>query len=385
MTSPLLQKVREIQETGRPTIEPEEYLKLRGLGHSDEDIRAAADVLEPPPEHPYAKLWNRVVRPGLQGASAGFSDELRGAAEAAGAVLPGGRSPGEAYIEGRNAERGALADAKAKAPILSRVSEFAGGVLTPGGAFLKAGKGAGVLGKAAVGAATGGVFGGLAGAGMSEGDDPNGMASLNDVVGDAASGAVVGSIGGGLIGGGIGAAQNVGRAVTKNVRRAQAIGRMVDDAAEQAAAEAERRANAPKTIREAIERAREAAGKPIGGMGPKAPMQRLREWPVPPPTPPSPLLNALAEAGQDPRFANAAMPKDLGQKGFASTLTGRGWAADAIPQPPPTPEDDVATALAESLARLKAGKAAGSLHPKGGALTAALAAEAVKRKREGRR
>lgn len=383
MTSPFLRQVRDIQDTGRPTVSPEEYTALRSMGHSDADIRQEMDVLEPPPEHPYAKIWNRLVRPAAQGASLGFSDELRGAAEAAGAILPGGRSPGEAYLEGRNAERAALDKAKRDAPVLSRVAEFAGGMLTPGGAFLKAGKGAGVLGKAAIGAVTGAAAGGAAGAGYSQADDPTAIQSPEALGGDIATGSVVGGITGGVVGGAIGAGQEVASGLRRNLARARALGGMIDDATGA-------NGGGPRSIREALEQSRASRGLPLAGRGPKPPTQRLRQFPtadvppvaddvvgairpeVPPaPTPSaSPAMPSAAETAARIRAATmggkpsassvddvlrlgrsspsvppsptvppqpysptkqiiggpGVSPIEMGQKGFASTVTGKGWA-----------------------------------------------------------
>ena len=391
MTSPFLRQVKEVAETGRPTVSPEEYTALRSMGHSDEDIRREMDVLDPPPEHPYAKIWNRLVRPAAQGASLGFSDELRGAVEAAGAILPGGRSPGEAYIEGRNAERTALDQARKDAPILSRVAEFAGGMLTPGGAFLKAGKGAGLLAKAAVGGVTGAAAGGLAGAGYSAADDPNAIQSAEALGGDVATGTIAGGIGGAVLGGAIGAGQQVANGVRRNLERARTVGRMIDGL--------DTPPPEPRSVGDVLRAWRASRGMPLEGQGPKPPTQRLRQWPPreTPVTPlrPDPVLNALAEQAAAPpgampsaaetaaRIRAATMggkpsaasvdevlrlgqakapppsvpaqpysptqriiggpgvsPPEMGQKGFASTITGKGWAGG----------DDVSQAIHEMYA-----------------------------------
>lgn len=403
MTSPFLRQVKEVAETGRPTVTPEEYTALRSMGHSDEDIRREMDVLDPPPEHPYAKIWNRLVRPAAQGASLGFSDELRGAVEAAGAVLPGGRSPGQAYIEGRNAERTALDQARKDAPIVSRVAEFAGGMLTPGGAFLKAGKGAGILGKAAVGGVTGAAAGGLAGAGYSAADDPDAIQSADELGGDVATGTIAGGVGGAVVGGAIGAGQRVASGWRRNLERAGTVGRMIDERGREMGRMIDGLDTPPpepRSVGDVLRASRASRGMPLEGQGPKPPTQLLRQWPAreTPVTPlrPDPVLNALAEQAAAPpgampsaaetaaRIRAATMggkpsaasvdevlrlgqakaptpavpaqpysptqriiggpgvsPPEMGQKGFASTITGKGWAGG----------DDVSQAIHEMYAQ----------------------------------
>ena len=84
-----------------------------------------------------------------QGLTFGFGDEIAGAGAAVGALVPGGRSPGEAFRETTDASRQRLEDLKTIAPGATALSEGAGGVLTglaPLGLLGKAGqavKGAG--------------------------------------------------------------------------------------------------------------------------------------------------------------------------------------------------------------------------------------------------
>jgi len=107
-----------------------------------------------------------VARKAAQGATLGLSDELRGVAAGVGAMLPGGRSPGEAYSAARDAERRALQRFGQARPAASLAAEVGGGLATGIGGAARTGilKGAQTLGQllrrgAAVGAAEGGIAG----------------------------------------------------------------------------------------------------------------------------------------------------------------------------------------------------------------------------------
>lgn len=121
-----------------------------------------------------------VSRKALQGFTFGLSDELRGIAAGLGAMVPGGRTPGQAYGQAVEAERQALETFGQARPGASMAAEIGGGIasgLIPGGAVIRGGTLAGrTLAPAASigsavgrGAAVGGVGGGLAGFGYAEG------------------------------------------------------------------------------------------------------------------------------------------------------------------------------------------------------------------------
>lgn len=110
-----------------------------------------------------------------QGLSLGFMDEIAGGAAALGAMLPGGRSPGEAYRETTDRTRDYVAAQKERNPVAFTAGEIGGGLATglSGGARM-----AGIKGSAALGAGYG--------AGTADGD-------LMDRVKGAGVGALVGA------------------------------------------------------------------------------------------------------------------------------------------------------------------------------------------------
>lgn len=111
-----------------------------------------------------------------QGLTFGFGDELYGAANF---LLSGGKQG--SYSEARDRARGRIHAAEEAHPIVSTAANIAGGLLVPGG-IVKSG--ATVAGKAAAGAA----LGGLGALGGSEGRD------VGEVVADTAKGAAVGGV-----------------------------------------------------------------------------------------------------------------------------------------------------------------------------------------------
>src|SRR5688572_24914371 len=66
------------------------------------------------------------------GATFGTLDKIQGATEAVGALVPGGRSPGEAYREGRDESQAKSDRFREDHPIMSLAGEFVGGVATGG-------------------------------------------------------------------------------------------------------------------------------------------------------------------------------------------------------------------------------------------------------------
>lgn len=183
---------------------PDEYLKQKSSGAaSGFDPDAYLKEREPAREgaSPAASAGRKLV----QGATAGFSDELSGLIDAAGRVVgvdgagsrpikdisanPNGPTLSwdivkEAYEKGRNHERETLKQDSIDNPSVSNLSEFAGGIASPLNGLTKG------MGLAKAGA----VYGGVAGAGSSESEDMKG------VLEDAAFGTAIGGAGGKVLG-----------------------------------------------------------------------------------------------------------------------------------------------------------------------------------------
>jgi hypothetical protein len=181
------QKIAEARKAGFSDQDIDAYLKAEiGIGLAEASDPGAMDYL----------------RAALQGASAGFSDEIAGAGAA---LIPGGKG----YTEARDEIRENLAGARAVAPKSMIASEIGGGAVSAlaGGAALRAagalpkmvGAGAKMLGAAKAGA----ISGGLAGVGYSDKEDLAGVAQ------DAGVGA---GLGAGLGVAGTGAGALLGRA-----------------------------------------------------------------------------------------------------------------------------------------------------------------------------
>lgn len=156
---------------------------------------------------------DRVGRLAGEVLSFGLLDEgaagLRGAVEAAGAILPGGRSPGQAFREGRDAELAAsrerLRRAEEEAGTGTKVLGFGLGLLGPGAAAGKiVTRGAGTAARAGRGAAVGAGEGGLFGFGTAEG-------SVGERLPQAGTGAVAGGLLGAAIPAGVDGARVVGK------------------------------------------------------------------------------------------------------------------------------------------------------------------------------
>jgi len=118
----------------------------------------------------------------INGATLGFGDEISAAARAPIDMATRGEGFNEAYQHNLAAERDRLQQYRDKSPIVSRVAEAAGGLLTP-------------IGQAGA-IRTGATIGAIAGAGNSEGD-------LTERASDAAVGGIAGGALGGVVGGAI--------------------------------------------------------------------------------------------------------------------------------------------------------------------------------------
>lgn len=92
-----------------------------------------------------------------QGASFGLSDELAGAAEWATRLVPGGESPGQAYVRGRDQNRAEVEAARAFNPTVTGVADLAGGVATGGTAVRGLVRAAPVVGRTLQAGATAGA------------------------------------------------------------------------------------------------------------------------------------------------------------------------------------------------------------------------------------
>lgn len=199
---------------------------LRDRGASSEEQQAEIARWQPKIE-----AYNRAERSqaaspanlAVRGFTAGFSDEIAGAADAAGAMLPGGQSPGEAYRTTRDAIRSTNEAYAAENPGKALTAEL-GGALAGGigvgagagravpGALRLAGKGVGLvpattrLGRLGQAVGAGAASGALAGAGGAEGD-----------VQDRLRGAGIGAAGGAAAGGALAGVSALGGAVARRV------------------------------------------------------------------------------------------------------------------------------------------------------------------------
>jgi hypothetical protein len=104
-----------------------------------------------------------------QGVSLGFMDEIAGGAAALGALVPGGRSPAEAYRETTDQTRDYVNEQKGRNPVAFTAGEIGGGLATglSGGARMAGIKGSAGLGAAyGAGTADGGLMDRVKGAGV---------------------------------------------------------------------------------------------------------------------------------------------------------------------------------------------------------------------------
>ncbi|MCI0408475.1 MAG: hypothetical protein L0191_07915 [Acidobacteria bacterium] len=182
----------------------EQYQRLRAAGYSDEEIRADGYELPtvqpvapqaPPPTASDATRARTVrrstpetepdpyglARTAVNALTAGTSPTIRGITHAVGSVLPGGRSPGQAYREEKDAEVAALRNFLLREPrqalgvnlTASLPLALAGGAAAaPYFAAEKLSRPARVARTLGTGAAVGGGAGFLAGAGGAPGDLP---------------------------------------------------------------------------------------------------------------------------------------------------------------------------------------------------------------------
>lgn len=166
----------------------------------------------------------KLLRTGAQGATLGFSDELRGLAEGAAALVPGGRSPGEAYRGGRDAERQALGEFREDFPKSALAAEMIGGVVVPGVGFgASAGRAGAKMGLGQI-VKQGAKIGGLTGAAY-------GVGSADDGIGDrikgGLTGGLAGTVGGAVlplaIAGGGKVARNLAERVGSSSRAPQSV------------------------------------------------------------------------------------------------------------------------------------------------------------------
>jgi hypothetical protein len=170
----------------RKPLSRSDYEWLRSQGYTDEDIgNDGYDIPEAP------GTLSSFLHGGAQGLTLGFSDELRGLGAA---LVPGGRD----YTEARNEERATLKEARRAHPFATGGGEVVGGMALPVGGFMKVAKGAPTAIKSLAGLATGAAAGMAYGAGRSEAADPEGNASVGEVLDDAGKS--------GLVGGAVGAA-----------------------------------------------------------------------------------------------------------------------------------------------------------------------------------
>lgn len=196
-------------------------------GFNPEPETAEAQPPEPEPSKPFKPGAGDAVRIVLSGGTLGLSDELRGAAEAIGALIPGGRSPGEAFREGTEAERDRLRRVREARPLTSLAGEGLGGVVTGGAGVKAAGKilgaGKGLLSRVARAAGIGAAEAAAYGAGTGEG--------AGDRAKRAATGAAVGAVAGGAIPAVAAGGRAVGRGA-RRLRRAVGGDPLLGDAAE---------------------------------------------------------------------------------------------------------------------------------------------------------
>lgn len=153
-------------------------------------------------QDPYADLAPKGAKPyryggGLPGMAAkgltfGFSDELAGGVSALGALIPGGKSPGEAYRGTRDKVRAEQKATQESRPIASAIAELGGSAVAPLGALSKVLKTGTTLAKTAKGAATGAGLSAAYGIGAAEGDAGDQLASVASV--PTAIGGIVGAV-----------------------------------------------------------------------------------------------------------------------------------------------------------------------------------------------
>lgn len=136
-----------------------------------------------------------LARLGAEGLTFGQYDELAGAVSAAGAMVPGGKSPREAYVGTRNAQRRLRSEFEEENPKAAFAAEFTGGALTGGYGAGRASASRFLRTKPSVTRYTlsGAGAGGLYGLGTVEGENPEDVfASPGEMAAGTATGAAFG-------------------------------------------------------------------------------------------------------------------------------------------------------------------------------------------------
>lgn len=148
-----------------------------------------------PSTTPHPSKWESLGRGVAQGVTFGFGDELSGALHSA--------ISDDTYEESRDKIRRQNKEAETENPLTYMGGEFAGGAVMPIGA---GGAAKTIAGAALKGAGAGALAGGLSGVGYSNAKD------YTDNAWDGVKGASIGALAGGVVGG---AANVIGRGVTK--------------------------------------------------------------------------------------------------------------------------------------------------------------------------
>jgi len=147
-----------------------------------------------------------IARPLIQGGTLGFSDEAVGGMGTIRDLVSGNADLNweaikQAYEANRDQERQLNEETEKRNPTLYKTLEIAGGLASPIGTIGSAAKGASLAAKAGKLALGGGLVGGAAGAGFSEGKN------IEEVGGDILGGAALGALPGVVLGGVAGAAK----------------------------------------------------------------------------------------------------------------------------------------------------------------------------------
>lgn len=188
----------EIEGVGEIEVD-DSFVKLPAA----EQSRAVDEITNTLKEKKPSLFGNVIPDMLAQGVTAGYSDEIEA-----------GVKTGFGFLGDYDAEVGQIRDrmqqGREEYPILSTVSEIAGGVALPGGAAMR---GANMAQKIARGAAVGGGYGAAYGSGQAEGGVENRLAG-------GAEGAVMGAAAGGLAPVAIGALKGGAQAVQGAYNRA---------------------------------------------------------------------------------------------------------------------------------------------------------------------
>lgn len=184
-SSERLRRLQQIVESGEPMD------RLGRLQEITQGQTGTAPSAAPQPPGGGGIDKSGLARTLAQGATLGFGEEIEGGLAALGAMVPGGRSPGEAYREQVTGAREDIGQFREEHPVMSTAAELGGAVLPsllpiPGaraglarvattalrnplgraaaeGAVAGAGAAEGGVGERLKGAAVGGTVGGVAG------------------------------------------------------------------------------------------------------------------------------------------------------------------------------------------------------------------------------